>query len=125
MHLYITLSLPSDALETSNVKGVMPQQNIPSQAWFTSRKCSGAHKPCSGRLSVQKMYVRGAQGMLGVHGISRGAWTMLRAPMSVFQCINLHFSVFLGVCFHITCFETWEHNFSLCNVFCSLLNLQS
>jgi len=36
MHLYITLSLPSDALQTSNVKGVMPQQNMPSQAWFTS-----------------------------------------------------------------------------------------
>jgi len=60
----------------------------------------------------------GAWSMLGAHG------SCLRCPM-YFPARNACFFVFLGVCFYIRCFGTWEHNSSLCNVFRDLLNLHS
>jgi len=76
-------------------------------AWdaWVCRKCMlGAHEACSRSMS---------------------AWTMLGAPRCAASCLIFFFSIFLGVCFHIRCIGTWEHNSSIYNVFRSLLNLHS
>jgi len=72
----------------------------------------GAHNTCLRHMRVHKMHPWGAQVMLGAH-------------VSVVMCINVCFFIHLRVCFDIRCLGTWEHNFSLCNVFWGLLILHS
>jgi len=66
--------------------------------------------------------------MAGVHKpkiCALGVCFMLKAHECTFLRVIACFFVFWGVCFHIICLGTWEQNFSLCNVFQILLNLQS
>jgi len=66
---------------------------------------------------ILRAHVRGENAWFGLLRHAWGAWTMLREHVSAVLCINACFFALLGVCFHIRCLGTWEHNFFLCNVF--------
>jgi len=94
--------------------------------WYRVENLGFFHLKCgkNGLWTVPSM-LRRIAGRIDYFCHALAAWCMPRAHGCCLRLQIACFFVFLGICFHIICIGTWEHNSSLYNVFWGLLNLHS